>query len=595
MIFDAPLLLFLAPARRRWRSASPPGSAAADASGWRGAGRPRSDALGAGAGRVGAGGARPRRRCSRCVVALAGPRWGRTEITTEIRALSLVFAVDISRSMLAEDVAPNRLQRAVREARRLIQDLEGDRLGLIAFAGRSYILAPLTVDGGAIRMYLDALDPDLASEGGTNLSSVLAQGGAAPRRHHRRGGPGAGRLHRRRGARHAARDRRARPRRSRRPGVRLIVVAEGGAAPTRIPIRDSAGTLLEYKQDDDGTVIQTQRRDDILRAMVDAAEGTLVPSEAPRPGRRRARSRRRDEAEPDLGDAHGRSGASRLDPRPGRGAAAARRTRSRARGRRWSASRACCCSPGTAAAQRPTAGGARARGRRSRPRRRRVPEGGRHRAARKRHGVLQRRHRGARGRAARRGARRAGRGGQVARPRPPVPRALQPRARRICSPPRPTPPRQEELLDDAADRLRQALLLQPSSERAKWNLELAERRRPPPPPQGGGGGGGTPPPSGGPQAAAAAEPPSRSPGICRRARRSRSSTRWSGASGRRGRSSSGACRTGSRRSEGLVSRRCRCSRSRSRRSRAEPARSSRPSWTRTGSRSARSSPTRCGP
>ena len=63
-------------------------------------------------------------------------------------------------------------------------------------------------------------------------------------------------------------------------GVRLIMVAEGGASPTRIPIRDSAGTLVEYKRDDDGTVIQTQRRDDVLRAVVDAAEGTLVPSAA---------------------------------------------------------------------------------------------------------------------------------------------------------------------------------------------------------------------------------------------------------------------------------------------------------------------------
>jgi hypothetical protein len=57
--------------------------------------------------------------------------------------------------------------------------------------------------------------------------------------------------------------------------------------------------------------------------------------------------------------------------------------------------------------------------------------------------------------------------------------------------------RREELLDDAADRLRQALLLQPGSPRAKWNLELTERRRPPPPPSGGGGGGGTPPSGGG--------------------------------------------------------------------------------------------------
>ncbi len=98
-------------------------------------------------------------------VAVAGPRGGRTSVKTEARALSLVIATDISRSMLAEDVQPSRLGRAKREARRLVQDLDGDRLGLIAFAGRSYILTPLTVDGGAVSLYLDGLDPDLASEG----------------------------------------------------------------------------------------------------------------------------------------------------------------------------------------------------------------------------------------------------------------------------------------------------------------------------------------------------------------------------------------------------------------------------------------------
>jgi Ca-activated chloride channel family protein len=108
------------------------------------------------------------------VVGLAGPRYGRKTITTQSRALSLVFAVDISRSMLAEDVAPNRLLRSVREARRLIQDLEGDRLGLIAFAGQSYILAPLTVDGGAIRMYLDAPTPTSQAPG------IQPAGGAGP-------------------------------------------------------------------------------------------------------------------------------------------------------------------------------------------------------------------------------------------------------------------------------------------------------------------------------------------------------------------------------------------------------------------------------
>src|SRR5438094_3150513 len=106
------------------------------------------------------------------VVALAGPRWGEEQIVAETRGLSLVMAVDISRSMLAEDASPNRLRRALRESRRLVQDLDGDRLGLIAFAGSSYILSPLSIDGSALTLYLDALDPDVASEGGTGMAGA---------------------------------------------------------------------------------------------------------------------------------------------------------------------------------------------------------------------------------------------------------------------------------------------------------------------------------------------------------------------------------------------------------------------------------------
>lgn len=75
-------------------------------------------------------------------VGLAGPRGGRTEVTSQTRSLNVVLAMDISRSMLAEDADPNRLDHAIREARRLVLDLGGDRVGLIGFAGRSYILSP---------------------------------------------------------------------------------------------------------------------------------------------------------------------------------------------------------------------------------------------------------------------------------------------------------------------------------------------------------------------------------------------------------------------------------------------------------------------
>ena len=213
-------------------------------------------------------------------VAFAGPRGGPRSVVSESRALDLVIAVDVSRSMLAEDVAPSRLQRAVRESRRLVEDLTGDRLGLVAFAGKSYILSPLTVDGGAVEMYLDALDPDIASEGGTNLSAVLRQGGellTATR-------DGAdrvlvvftdGELH------DSLDEALVAARALARQGITLILVAEGGTEPVRIPIRDPSGALLEYKLDQNGDVVRTRRSDEALRAIAEAAKGSVVASELP--------------------------------------------------------------------------------------------------------------------------------------------------------------------------------------------------------------------------------------------------------------------------------------------------------------------------
>ena len=213
-------------------------------------------------------------------VALAGPRWGEEKIVAETRGLNLVFAVDISRSMLAEDATPNRLGRAVREARRLTQDLEGDRLGLIAFAGSSYILSPLSVDASAIALYLDALDPDVASAGGTALGPALQQG---------RELLGAGTAFADRvlvvitdGEAHdSLPDVLAQAQRLAREGVHVILVAEGGRSPVRIPRRDGRGALQGWQQDDAGREIQTSRRDDILGAVADAAQGTIVSAELP--------------------------------------------------------------------------------------------------------------------------------------------------------------------------------------------------------------------------------------------------------------------------------------------------------------------------
>src|SRR2546426_5805878 len=103
------------------------------------------------------------------VVALAGPRWGEASIVTETRGLSLALAVDISRSMLAQDVTPNRLGRALREARRFGQDLSFDPHWLLAVSGSFDIHSPLLGSGAARGRLLDSRDPDVASLGGARL------------------------------------------------------------------------------------------------------------------------------------------------------------------------------------------------------------------------------------------------------------------------------------------------------------------------------------------------------------------------------------------------------------------------------------------
>src|SRR5690606_34374697 len=107
--------------------------------------------------------------------AAAGPRWGWQAVEHQGRARNIVLALDVSKSMLARDLTPNRLERERLLARRLLRELRGDRLGLVAFAGRAYILAPLTMDHGALELYVDALDPGIVSYGGSSLAAALRQ------------------------------------------------------------------------------------------------------------------------------------------------------------------------------------------------------------------------------------------------------------------------------------------------------------------------------------------------------------------------------------------------------------------------------------
>jgi Ca-activated chloride channel homolog len=107
------------------------------------------------------------------IISLAQPRWGYTFEDVKRRGLDLLVAVDTSRSMLSNDVQPNRLERVKLAAHDLINQLQGDRIGLIAFAGRAFLQAPLTIDYDAAIESVSDLDTKTIPEGGTNISAAI--------------------------------------------------------------------------------------------------------------------------------------------------------------------------------------------------------------------------------------------------------------------------------------------------------------------------------------------------------------------------------------------------------------------------------------
>src|SRR5687767_265057 len=100
-------------------------------------------------------------------IAAVNPQWGFRTRTIDKKTADIFLLLDISNSMLAEDIAPSRLERAKRLALELASSFKSDRIGLVVFAGNAYMQSPLTTDWHAIELYLNAAHPDQAGTQGT--------------------------------------------------------------------------------------------------------------------------------------------------------------------------------------------------------------------------------------------------------------------------------------------------------------------------------------------------------------------------------------------------------------------------------------------
>jgi Ca-activated chloride channel family protein len=210
-------------------------------------------------------------------VALAGPRWGEEATMLRGEGIDIVLALDASLSMMATDERPTRLERLKQEVRRLRAASRGDRFALLAFAGRSYILSPLTVDDGALDLFLDNLDPSIVGQAGSAISRAITQGTDLLQ------------------ASRSAGDRAlvvmsdgeafeehteiiAAAERAGKAGISVVTVGFGTAEGSTIPVRE--GDRIVEKRDENNQVVVTRYNAETLRAAATAAQGTFIDAAA---------------------------------------------------------------------------------------------------------------------------------------------------------------------------------------------------------------------------------------------------------------------------------------------------------------------------
>ncbi|HUI08528.1 MAG TPA: VWA domain-containing protein [Verrucomicrobiae bacterium] len=208
-------------------------------------------------------------------LALTRPRWGFQWHEVKRRGVDIFVLLDVSKSMLTEDVRPNRLEQAKYAVQDLLEKLRGDRIGLVAFAGTAFIQCPLTIDYEAFRLTLKDADPQIIPRGGTAI-------GAAIRTALKGFEAGEGRDHaivlitdgeETEGDALAAADEAAKA------GVKIYAIGVGTAEGELIPVREP-GKPMEFLKDSEGRVVKSRLDEETLKQLALKTGGIYVRSAA---------------------------------------------------------------------------------------------------------------------------------------------------------------------------------------------------------------------------------------------------------------------------------------------------------------------------
>jgi Ca-activated chloride channel family protein len=218
-----------------------------------------------------------------CVVAASRPQAGTTVELEMAHGVNVVFALDVSRSMLARDVRPDRLRRAQAEMGELMERLKGNRVGLVAFAGVAYAPCPLTTDIGAAKLFLRNLSPDAVPQGGTAIGRALATARALFAAEQRgagadkQAGPSAANIIVlvTDGEDHEG-DVELEATALKEAGIQLYAVGVGSALGEPIPVGNGEGGTQQYLKDETGQTVLSRLNEAALQKLAQDAGGTYV-------------------------------------------------------------------------------------------------------------------------------------------------------------------------------------------------------------------------------------------------------------------------------------------------------------------------------
>lgn len=205
------------------------------------------------------------------ILSLVNPKMGTKLKTIKREGVDIVFALDVSKSMLAEDIAPNRLEKAKQIIAKIIDNLGSDRIGVIVYAGNSYPLLPITTDHAAANMFLQNANPDMVSSQGTAINEALE---LAKSYYNNDDQTNRFLVIISDGEDHQEETKQMAQNLSN-EGVKVFTVGVGTDKGGPIPIRLN-GSMIGYKKDRKGETVITKRNQEVLQSIADIGNGRYI-------------------------------------------------------------------------------------------------------------------------------------------------------------------------------------------------------------------------------------------------------------------------------------------------------------------------------